>query len=383
MATARQVEFLLAGVRDPYTNEPLASGTVETYKADGAFSTSKKMYKTNDTTGTNWGASITLDANGRAIAYGGPDTAISDTTSLYDLIVKDSSGSTVFTIEGADYSYSPESSSDKVDVSGDTMTGVLNMGNNKITGLAAGTVSTDAVRYGQVVLVDGSNKMTGSLEIERADPLFTLDATSGGGVAYFQQAGTTKFSVAHDTINNRLVVRNAADGAIAYFDGADDTLNMDANKIVNVADPTTAQDAVTKTYADSAIGIRATVSARASDTTTSLADVIAFTDIHQANFTGQIHCAIDQGDRHIEMIAVTWAGSTNWRYVARGFSTSATSYATESGESTAPSVSFLLDSLTLGLSLAFTTDQVTTTGTISSSNPIDVTTSITQFGKVV
>ncbi len=82
-----------------------------------------------------------------------------------------------------------ELDSEKVAKSGDTMSGDLAMGGNKVTGLAAATVAGDAVRYEQAILASGANA-------------FTADQSMG------------------------------------------------SNKLTNVADPTTAQDAATKSYVD-------------------------------------------------------------------------------------------------------------------------------------
>jgi hypothetical protein len=94
----------------------------------------------------------------------------------------------------------PALTSGKVDNAGDTMTGILNMGNNRITNVFDGSASGDAVNKGQLDSVNTA-----------------LD--------------TAKVNKAGDTMSG--------------------TLNMNANKITNLLDGTNPTDAVNKSQLDS------------------------------------------------------------------------------------------------------------------------------------
>jgi hypothetical protein len=98
----------------------------------------------------------------------------------------------------------------KLSLTGGTMSGAIAMGASKITGLAAGSANGDAVRFEQAVLTDGSHAITGN-----------------------QSFSSTA-------------------------------------KIINLVDPTLAQDAATKSYVDSKI---AGMSFKVSVETASLVDV--------------------------------------------------------------------------------------------------------------
>jgi hypothetical protein len=81
---ATQFDFLLSGLIDPATNEPLAGGSVEFYAA--GTTTPKNIW--TDIEKTNPFTSRTLDSSGGVQVYG---------DGIYKLIVKDSLGATVYT----------------------------------------------------------------------------------------------------------------------------------------------------------------------------------------------------------------------------------------------------------------------------------------------
>lgn len=67
------------------------------------------------------------------------------------------------------------------------MSGNLDMGNQKITNLAAGTTSTDAARYGQVMLLSGANAMTGAMNLGGFKATNAAAATASTDLARFDQ----------------------------------------------------------------------------------------------------------------------------------------------------------------------------------------------------
>lgn len=80
--------------------------------------------------------------------------------------------------------------SNKVDKGGDSMSGALAMGGNKITGLAAGTGNGDALRYEQVIglylLLTGGN-LSGSLGMGGNKITNLAPATTNGDAVRFEQ----------------------------------------------------------------------------------------------------------------------------------------------------------------------------------------------------
>lgn len=120
----------------------LASGTVETYITN--TSTPKNSYTTAAEAGT--ATSFTLDTNGEAVRYFGVDVA-------YKLIIKDSSGTTVRTIDP----YRPQSDlttlAADMDVNGNSIISSSN-GDIAITPNGTGDVILDGLKWPQA---DGTN----------------------------------------------------------------------------------------------------------------------------------------------------------------------------------------------------------------------------------
>lgn len=132
MAEAKQVDFLINGVRDPLTDEPLAGGKVYTYEA--GTSTPAALYIDRDTAEGNATNPVILDAYGRAEVYG---------NGVYKFVVTDADDVTVIEMDGLEY-YAVAS-----DTAIPTLTANLNFGGNKGINLAPGTESGDAVEYAQ------------------------------------------------------------------------------------------------------------------------------------------------------------------------------------------------------------------------------------------
>ena len=71
-------------------------------------------------------------------------------------------------------------------LAGGTMTGAIAMGTNKITGLAAGTTSGDAVRYEQVLLLTGGT-MSGAIAMGGAKVTGLAAASANGDAVRYEQ----------------------------------------------------------------------------------------------------------------------------------------------------------------------------------------------------
>lgn len=234
MAIAKQFDFLLVGLRDPATDEVLAAGTVETYTAVGTFATGKVAYKTASTTGANWGAAITLDAYGRAQAWG---------DGQYDMIVKNSAGTVVYTLEGYDGQYSGVSAATKLDAASPTLTsGNLNMSTTgKIVNLATPTAATDGVTkaYADKAGVIASAARRAFDAASGTGPLVTDTSTVAG-------LSDTAYSSVIDIIGGatervvgmRLVRPKGSANWIGYAYGIDANTNEFNVVAVNSADPT-------------------------------------------------------------------------------------------------------------------------------------------------
>ena len=140
----------------------------------------------------------------------------------------------------------------KVNKSGDSMSGALAMGTNKITGLGNPTNAQDAATKTYVdaadalkvtksgdsmsgVLAMGTNKITGL-----GNPTNTQDAATK---TYVDAADALKVNKSGDTMSGNLA--------------------MAGNRITGLGNPTSAQDATTKTYTDSADALKV---AKAGDT---------------------------------------------------------------------------------------------------------------------
>lgn len=104
MANAKQIDFLLAGIRHPLTDEPLAGGAVYTKLA--GTSTDVSLYVDRDTTQGFATNPVILDAAGKAEVYG---------DGIYKFIVRaapDSGAEIIMEVDGLEYK--PDNSTDAV-----------------------------------------------------------------------------------------------------------------------------------------------------------------------------------------------------------------------------------------------------------------------------
>ena len=161
----------------------------------------------------------------------------------------------------------------KLNKAGDTMSGNLAMGSNKITGLANGTANGDAVNFGQLderlpkaggtmsgAIAMGSNKITGLADGENDGDAVNkgqLDAVEEAIPAASNVAGTAAGTAAAGTSNDYARADHVHPHDSAKLDVAGGTMSgniaMGNNKVTGLAAPTADGDAANKKYVDDAI----------------------------------------------------------------------------------------------------------------------------------
>lgn len=145
MAEAKQVDFLINGVRDPLTDEPLAGGKVHTYEA--GTSTPDALYIDRDTTAGSATNPVILDAYGRAEVFG---------NGVYKFVVKDANDVTVIEMDNLEY-YAVIS-----DTAIPALTADLDFNGNIGKNLAPGAEDGDTVEYSQ--FTDAVTTLEGDIE---------------------------------------------------------------------------------------------------------------------------------------------------------------------------------------------------------------------------
>ena len=140
------------------------------------------------------------------------------------------------------------SDSSKVDVAGDTMTGVLNMGSNNIDAVADPTTAQQAATKNYV------DSEISSIPSDSSKVDVAGDTMTGA----LDMGANKVTSSAAPTVGNDLTNKTYVDGEVGNkVSKAGDTmtgvLNMGSNTIDAVTDPSTAQQAATKNYVDSEI----------------------------------------------------------------------------------------------------------------------------------
>lgn len=152
-ATGIQVDFLLAGLRHPDTDEPLTGGLVYSYAA--GTSTAKALY-TDAALTTPASNPVVLSAYGQANVYG---------SGKYKFVIKDADSVTLLTLDNLEYSSVSSYFADTTDPFGSSLTltsltvnnglaatlsANLNAAGYGIASLATPTLSTSAANKGYV-----------------------------------------------------------------------------------------------------------------------------------------------------------------------------------------------------------------------------------------
>jgi hypothetical protein len=132
----------------------------------------------------------------------------------------------------------------KLNKAGDNMTGALVMGTNKITSLASGTVSTDAINLGQLTAVQSAldlakvnragDTMTGALAMSSSKITGLGNGTSSNDAINLGQLVASE-----GTINAAIALKVNKAG-----DTMTGVLNMSSNKVTNLSSGTVASDAI-------------------------------------------------------------------------------------------------------------------------------------------
>jgi hypothetical protein len=190
----------------------LASGTVETY--DTGTSNTKNSYTSS--AGAGSATSFTLDANGEAVRY-------FDTDIAYKLIIKDSSGSTVRTIDPYTPIPAPFELDNDLDVNGFDIIS-SSAGDIAITPNSTGDIILDGLKWpqadgttGQVLKTDGSAQLswtTISTDIVN-------DTTPQLGGDLDTNSYNIQFDDAHgifDDSNNEIILFQKTASAVNYID---------------------------------------------------------------------------------------------------------------------------------------------------------------------
>lgn len=181
MAEAKQVDFLINGLRDPLTDEPLVGGKVHTYEA--GTSTEAALYIDRDTAEGEATNPVILDAYGRAEVYG---------NGVYKFVIKDADDVTVVEMDGLEY-YAVIS-----DTAIPALTANLDFNSHKGVNLIPGTEAGNTVEYAQFTdATDALNAGIGALETAVAAQKFVnltdtpATLTGMGGTVVTVNAGGT------------------------------------------------------------------------------------------------------------------------------------------------------------------------------------------------
>lgn len=166
----------------------------------------------------------------------------------------------------------------KLNKSGDTMSGVLNMGNNKITALSNGTANTDAVNYGQLSTTN-TNLSSLTTRVTAAETKLTqqgtaittlqnneakwLDKTTGGtvnGDVIIAGGSNGNLELQSNGSNNNQPQITSTGESITFEVATGDIIVKDMSQsdskgmVTNLRTPTNDYDAANKAYVDSHSG---------------------------------------------------------------------------------------------------------------------------------
>lgn len=166
----------------------------------------------------------------------------------------------------------------KLNKSGDTMSGVLNMGNNKITALSNGTANTDAVNYGQLSTTN-TNLSSLTTRVTAAETKLTqqgtaittlqnneakwLDKTTGGtvnGDVIIAGGSNGNLELQSNGSNNNQPQITSTGESLTFEVATGDIIVKDMSQadskgmVTNLRTPTNAYDAANKAYVDSHSG---------------------------------------------------------------------------------------------------------------------------------
>jgi hypothetical protein len=216
----------------------------------------------------------------------------------------------------------------KVSKSGDTMSGALAMGTNKITGLGTPTSTADAATKGYV---DSSVALKLSLTggtMSGAIAMGTNKITGVGDPSSNQDAATKKYVDNQDALKLSLT-GGTMSGAIA----------MGTNKITGLGDPTSSQDAVSRNYVDVLYGSTASAATSATAAAASATAAATSEDNAASSATAAAASASAASTSEINAANSASAASTSATSATNSATAAATSATNASNSATAAAAS--------------------------------------------
>lgn len=139
-----------------------------------------------------------------------------------------------------------------VDVAGDTMTGTLTLSSGDVvvtTGDVIVPIGNITMTAGNITMTAGDVALTnGSFTSAAGNLVLSTGSLTVGGASTFTGLATFDGATQH---NNNVFVTNAT----VQISGAAGSLDMTTNRIINVGTPLSNDDAATKLYVDTAVGM--------------------------------------------------------------------------------------------------------------------------------
>lgn len=230
MATAKQIDFILTGIRHPDTDEPLNGGKLYAYES--GTTTLKNIYVGRDTTDGTAENPLTLSATGNAEVYG---------NGIYRLVITDSDDVTVYEFDNVEYVAT-------VSESGvGPLTADLDFDGNKGINLGAGSEAGDTVEWQQ--WQDSVDTLTSAISTQTFLDLTDTPSDYSGQATKIPQVNAGETAL-------EFVTPAALAGDVAFTDLSDtpSSLAGEGSKFVKVNSGGTALEFVAQASSDVPVG---------------------------------------------------------------------------------------------------------------------------------